>query len=213
MLVFKILIMGLKLFVIFVCSSVICFSQEVNNENSNGDFSAHYFFGNVTIELENNYKVNGTTVGGGVGKEFNFNENYSLIVNVDFIRIQNEIPSSTNNNQLFQVNNFIKTPILLRYKPNFLEKTGLFAEAGIYASSLYNSKIEDILNDNEISDNMVGYNFGLQINIGIKYKINNSLSFNIGLNSYGDLFQLYDDVPDFKILDSYSFQFGVGLKL
>ncbi len=197
-------------FVLFITLNV--FSQE--NLASKGDYFGNLFFGNATIESENTYKVNADAVGGSVGKEFILSKQLSLIVAVEHLRIQYEIPVTTNSSQLFQVNNFIKIPVLLRYRHEFIEKSTIYAETGIYAASLYKLKVENIALNSSQKENNVGYNFGLQLNVGFRYQLSDIYSFEFGLNSQADLFQAYDDsVSDIKIVELYSFQLRIGAKL
>ena len=101
-------------------------------------------------------------------------------------------------------------------KPFFiiLEKTTIYAETGIYAASLYKLKVENIALNSSQKENNVGYNFGLQLNVGFRYQLSDIYSFEFGLNSQGDLFQAYDDsVSDIKIVELYSFQLRIGAKL
>lgn len=197
-------------FVLFITFNI--FSQE--SLATKGDYFANYFFGNATIESKNNYKVNANAVGGGVGKEFVLNKQFSLIAAVEHLRIQNEIPATTNSSQLFQVNNFIKLPVSVRYGHTIIEKSTVYAETGIYAASLYKSKVENIALNSSQKENNVGYNFGLQLNIGLRYQLSDTYSFEFALNSQGDLFQAYDDsASKIKIAELYSFQLRFGSKI
>ena len=197
-------------FVLFNTLNV--FSQE--SLASKGDYFANFFFGNATIESKNNYKVNADAVGGSVGKEFILSKQLSLIAAVEHLRIQYEIPVTTNSSPLFQVNNFIKIPVLVRYGHEIIEKSTVYAETGIYAASLYKLKVENTALNSSQKENSVGYNFGLQLNIGFRYQLSDIYSFDFGLNSQGDLFQAYDDsVSEIEIVELYSFQLRIGAKL
>lgn len=197
-------------FVLFITVNV--FSQE--NLNSKGDYFGNFFFGNATIESKNIYKVNADAVGGSVGKEFILGKQLSLIAAVEHLRIQYEIPVTTNSSPLFQVNNFIKVPVLLRYGHEFVEKSTIYAETGIYAGSLYKLKVENIAINSSQKENNVGYNFGLQLNLGFRYQLSDIYSLGFGMNSQADLFQAYDDsVSEIKIVELYSFQLRIGAKL
>jgi hypothetical protein len=197
-------------FVLFITLNI--FSQE--NPDSRGGYFGNFYFGNATIESKNTYKVNADAVGGSVGKEFILGKKLSLLAAVEHIRIQYEIPVMATSNQLFQVNNFIKVPVLLRYGHDFLEKSTIYAETGIYAASLYKLKVENIALNSSQKKSNVGYNFGLQLNVGFRYQLSDSYSFEFGLNSQGDLFQAYDDtVSDIKIVELYGLQFRIAAKL
>jgi hypothetical protein len=188
------------------------FSQE--NHDSKGDYFTSFYFGNATIESENNYKVNADVVGGGVGIEFILSKPLSLMVAVELLRIQHEIPATTGSNPLFQVNNFIKIPVLLRYGYQFVDKTMIYAETGIYAASLYKLKVENIALNSSQKENNVGYNFGLQLNLGFNYRLSDSTSFGFGINTQADLFQSYNgSVSETKIVELYSFQLRMSAKL
>lgn len=188
------------------------FSQE--NHNSKGDYFTSFYFGNATIESENNYKVNADVVGGGVGKEFILSKPLSLMVAVELLRIQHEIPVTTGSNPLFQVNNFIKIPVLIRYSHEFKEKSTMYAETGIYAASLYKLKVENIALNSSQKENFVGYNFGLQLNFGVKFQLCDVYSIDFGLNTQADLFQAFNNsVGEIKIAELYGFRLGIGAKL
>ena len=197
-------------FVLFITLNV--FSQE--SLATKGDYFANYFFGNATIESENNYKVNANAVGGVVGKDFILSKKLSLIAAFEYLRIQYAIPLTTNSSPLFQVNNFIKVPVLLRYGHEFAEKSTIYAETGLYAASLYKVKVENIALNSSQKENNVGYSFGLQLNLGFKYQLSDIYSFGFGLNSQADLFQAYNDsVAEIKIVELYSFQLRIGAQL
>ena len=188
------------------------FSQE--NNDSKGDYFTSFYFGNATIESETNYKVNADVVGSSLGKEFILSKPLSLIVAVELLRIQHEIPVTTGSNPLFQVNNFIKIPVLLRYGQQFTDKSTMYAETGIYAASLYKLKVENIALNSSQKENNVGYNFGLQLNLGFNYRLSDSYSFGFGINTQADLFQTYNGaVSEIKIVELYSFQLRIGAKL
>ena len=197
-------------FVLFITLNV--FSQE--SLATKGDYFANYFFGNATIESKNNYKVNANTVGGIMGKEFILSKPLSLITAFEYIRIQYEIPVIANTSPVFQVNNFINVPVLLRYGLEFEEKTTIYAETGIYVASLYKLKVENIALNSSQRQNNVGYNFGLQLNLGFKYQLSDMYSFGFGMNTQADLFQAYSkSVSEIKIVELYSFQLRIGAKL
>lgn len=188
------------------------FSQE--SQDTKGDYFANYIFGNATVESKNNYKVNANTVGGVVGKEFILSKPLSLIAAFEYIRIQYEIPVTVNSSPLFQVNNFIQVPILLRYGLEFEERTTIYAETGLYVASLYKLKVENIALNSSQKETNVGYNFGLQLNLGFKYQLNDIYSFGFGVNTQADLFQDYSNsVSEIKIVELYSFQLRIGAKL
>ncbi|MGK0173953.1 MAG: hypothetical protein ACI9AT_000315 [Ulvibacter sp.] len=112
------------------------------------------------------------------------------------------------------MNNFIKMPVLLRYGHEFVEKSTIYAETGIYAASLYKVKVENIALNSSQKENNVGFSFGLQLNLGIRYQLSDIYSFGFGLNTQADLFQAYNDsVSEIKIVELYSFQLRIGANL
>ena len=200
----------------FLCAILLValqvFSQE--NNSSKGNYFANFYFGNATIESETSYKVNADALGGSVGKEFILSKPLSLITAVELLRIQYEIPAASTSSPLFQVNNFIKIPVLLRYGHEFAAKARLYAETGIYIASLYGVKIENSALNSCQKESNVGYNFGLQLNMGLRYQLSDIYSFEFGLSSQGDIFQVYDDTfSNLKIAELYSFQLKIVSKL
>jgi hypothetical protein len=201
---------GFLIFVLFV--TLNAFSQD--DLGSRGDYFTNLFFGNATIESENSYKINGDVVGGSLGKEFILSKPLSLITAVEYMRIQYEIPETTNTSPLFQVNNFMKIPVLLRYGHQFADKSTIYAETGMYVASLYKLKVENIALNSSQKKNNVGYNFGLQMNLGFNYRLSDIYSFGFGLNAQADLFEFYNEsVSEIKIVEMYSFQLRIGAKL
>jgi len=199
-------------FFIVLIISLNSFSQE--SLNKKGDYFANYFFGNATIVSDNEYKVTADVVGGAIGKEFILDKQFSIITAIEYMRIQNEIPQANNAAQLFLVNNFIKIPVLIRYGFDIMEKSTLYAETGIYGASLYKSKVENIALSSTKKETTIGYNLGLDINIGFKQQLNSIYSFNFGLNSQADIFQSYDNSrADLKIVEVFTFELGFGVKL
>jgi hypothetical protein len=197
-------------FVLFITLN-ICSQESLTTK---GDYFANYFFGNATIESDNNYKVNANAVGGGLGKEFILSKQLSLIAAFEYLRIQYAIPVRASSSPLFQVNNFIKVPFLLRYGDEFTEKATIYAKTGMYIASLYKVKVESIALNSSRKENNAGYSFGMQLNLGFKYQLSDIYSFGFGLNSQADLFQSYkDSVPEIKIVELYSFQLRIGANL
>ena len=112
------------------------------------------------------------------------------------------------------MNNFIKIPILLRYGHEFTAKARLYAETGIYIASLYGLKIENSALNSYQKESNVGYNFGLQLNMGLRYQLSDIYSFEFGLSTQGDIFQVYDDsFSNLKIAELYGFQLKIVSKL
>ena len=146
-------------------------------------------------------------------EEFNINENLALVSGIELLRVRADF-NDASNNQFYLNNNSLNIPLSLQIQTQEINGVSFFGSLGIYASYLYNSKIEQISSDNEIEENNLGFNFGAQINLGVKLKINEKFNFRLGLKSKSDLFESYkSNNQSFILTEVYTFQIGLGFNL
>ncbi len=200
-------------FALFFCS-ICCFSQTSNQINKN---NWDWFFANsigfTTIEAKNSFKVNATVYGGIIGKEFKLGRNSAIVTGVEILRIKADFNDS-DNQQHYLNNNYINVPLTFQFSYLKEQKVSVYGGIGIYGSYLYKSVTENIVDDTDDTVKGVGANFGLQANIGSRFVLSDRFNFRLGIQSKTDILTYSDSsVQEFKLIDFYAFQFGIGFKL
>ncbi|MBT0608859.1 outer membrane beta-barrel protein [Aequorivita echinoideorum] len=205
----------MKLYIFIFCgliTSIFYAQEQPSNLDKNGEWFVNSYFGTVTIEAEDSFKVNGNVAGGTVGREFILNENFSLLTGIEHLRSWTDFQNQ--NQQIFLKNNYIKIPINFKLGYLFSEKTSAFAEVGVYGGYLYTSKVEIISENFEDREKGLGFNFGLHAGVGIKHQLNEYFSMSLGFISQGDFATTFDDdTPEYKLSDLYAYRLSAWVKL
>lgn len=204
-------------FIIFIIliSPNFLFSQDESLEgNHKGDWMLFMDIGFATIEAEDSFKANGNVGQFFFGKEFLVGDRSSLITGLEVTRMKTDFNNETGQ-QVFLSNNYLNLPISYRLTYDRQEKLSFYADLGISASYLFNSKVEIVSDDFDNSENGLGFNFGIQASLGAKFKfINDQSSISFGLKSKTDMVSSYkNSVQEFKMTDLYVFQLGLNFQL
>lgn len=189
------------------------FAQEQSfSEEKSGEWFVDTYFGTVTLEAEDSFKVNGNVTGGTIGREFILNENFSLLSGLEHLRTRADFQNQ--NQQVFLNNNYIRIPINLKYGYLFSEKTSVYVEGGIYGGYLYTSKFEIIAENFDDKERGLGFNFGLHAGVGIKHQLNEYFNMSLGFISQGDFATSFEnDMPEYRLSDLYAFRLSAGIML
>lgn len=196
-----------------ICVSIFLFScsigySQIENNKTLGVWNFNTAIGFSTLEVQNLLKTNATIFEGGLQKEFFVSNKFYLLAGVGLQKINFEYLNDSNL-QIFSTNNFAILPVSLGYQEK-VNNTSFFVEGGVYGSYLYYSKNENIRTKFEDTKKGLGGNLGLQSTIGLKQKINDLFSFNLGILFKGDLLHFYND-SDYKIKELYAVQIGLSL--
>jgi len=190
------------------------FSQDKNNESlKKSEWIATNQIGFSTITAKNILKTNALIFEGFIGKEFSLSSKTSLITGLEHLRLKADYIDDSS--QEYYLNNYyINVPIYLRLVVSDRnEKINLFVDFGIYGSYLYKSKIENEASNFNVTDKGLGLNGGLAVIIGSRFKLDDNISFSIGLKSKADVFTNSNNENfEFKLTDFYALQLGLGFK-
>ena len=194
---------------ILLFQSTILFSQEtLETVDAKGEWFVNNYFGVAVLEAEDFFKTNAIAVGGMIGREFYLTKNYSLLAGLEHQRLMTDVSG------IYVQNMFLNLPLGFRFYSSTEKPTSVFIDGGLYAGYLYNSKVEDVIADNEDSESGEGFNFGAWTTLGVQHRLNDSFNVRLGLQMQTDLFQSYaDDVLKYKIKGVYAFQIGLGYRL
>jgi len=205
-------ILKMKNLIIFISCLVISFSQAQDDDNYNGEWLVTNQFGTATIEADNAFKINASVFEGFLGREFFINKKSSLITGLEFLRVKGDF-SDIEGGQLFLNNNHINIPIRYRFYGSAENPLVMYGDFGVYGSYLYKSEIENISENIEIDETGLGFNFGVEVHIGLKYRFE-KYSFNIGFKYKSDFATSYKDSKQkIELNDFYTIQLGLAFNL
>jgi len=196
----------------FLFLSTFCFGQgtDINKTPLKGDWIATAYFGNATLKAEDKFKVNANIAGGFLGKEFLLNNRYSIITGITNMHVRANF-YNIDLGQVFVTNNSLQIPLTFHFNGSVLEKTSYYIGAGIYGSFLYSSTFENEVQDREVEEKKLGFNFGLLGDVGIRHQFNDIFNLNIGMRTFGDQLSAYKgDKQEFKLTNVYLFEIGAG---
>ncbi|MBT8243720.1 MAG: outer membrane beta-barrel protein [Winogradskyella sp.] len=200
------------IFVILALSSYGQSEKKVSTE-SNGQWLVTNQFGIATLEAENLFKVNASVFEGLIGREFYLSNKTSLITGIEFLRVRGDF-LNTNNQNLFLSNDHINIPLSLRFYNSKENKISIFGGFGIYGSYLLKSEIENILLNTTSDDNGLGFNFGMHLDVGLIYDLDEKWNISLGFKYKSDFLESYRDSNQiFNLTDFYAVQLGLGFKL
>lgn len=197
----------LILYTLFFVSSIAS-QNEVNELKNNWYLSIST--GNANLEAENFYKINVNLSNGTIAKSFFLNDNFSLITGIGVSRLSGNYENQISQ-QKFIKNEYISIPFSLRFNQKSSNLVSIFSSFGIYGTYLYKSKLEDLLNNDFQTFKNLGFNFGIQGNIGAKLKVDDKTFFDLSIDTRTDLISSFkSNSQQYKVKDFMGFQIGFG---
>ncbi|WP_299128872.1 outer membrane beta-barrel protein [uncultured Winogradskyella sp.] len=182
-------------------------------KDSKGEWLVTNQFGIATLEADNFFKVNASVFEGLLGREFFLNKRSSIITGLEFLRVRGDFTDAFGS-QLFINNNHINLPVSYRFYSSEKAPLVMYGDIGAYGAYLYKSEIENALTNSDNEETGLGLNFGLQVNLGLKYKLDDDYSFTLGFRYKSDFASSYDDSEQqFELTDFYAIQLGLGFNL
>jgi hypothetical protein len=114
-------------------------------------------------------------------------------------------------------NNYLQIPIQFNGEYNLNRGEGsnnqnifLTIGGGLYANTLFKQQIETVTGNTETKN--LGWNFGIETQVGVKFIITNALNISLGLESQGDLTKMKKDGNEQRIQQLNALYFKLGLK-
>lgn len=199
------------LFILFLVLIPIKSLSQNNSEINENKWYGSNYIGFATIEIKETSKFNASVFGVAIGKEIlNFGSNYKLLAGIDYQRINGNIPNMDD----YLTNHNLKIPLNLSYNIFVSENTKIPLQIGVYSSYLFHSIVENVSLNQKNSESGLGFNFGLETFLGFTHFLNETVGFQIGLLSQGDLFQSYkNEFSELQIKNLHALRFGLLLDL
>jgi hypothetical protein len=170
------------------------------------------YIGFATLTAEDVFKGNANIQGGTITKEFILNSKSSLITGVEMYRATADF-TDTSGEQLYIRNQYVAVPVLYRMVYNRSAKISPYLDLGIYGAYLYKSELENEALNTDDDEKGLGFNFGIQANLGAKFVVSDDFSIFLGLHSRTDLIDSYkSSKQEFELTETYLFKLGLGFK-
>lgn len=196
-----------------ICITQMSFSQEEikSDDNQKGEWLVSNYIGFATLTAEDVFKGNANIQGGTIAKEFILNSRSSLITGIEIYRATADF-TDTSGEQLYLRNQYVAVPVLYRLI-NRSAKISPYLDLGIYGTYLYKSELENEALNTDDDEKGLGFNFGIQANLGAKFFVSDDFSIFLGLHSRADLIDSYkSSKQEFELTEMYLFKLGLGFK-
>jgi len=190
------------------------FSQEdvASDDNQKGEWLVSNYIGFATLTAEDVFKGNANIQGGTIAKEFILNNRSSLIAGIEMYRATADFTDASGE-QLYLRNQYVAVPVLYRMIYNRSAKISPYLDLGIYGAYLYKSDLENEALNTDDDEKGLGFNFGIQANLGAKFVVSDDFSIFLGLHSRADLIDSYkSSKQEFELTEVYLFKLGLGFK-
>ncbi|WP_296381042.1 outer membrane beta-barrel protein [Winogradskyella sp.] len=199
---------------LFIFSTSSIFAQDDYKESGKkGNWIITNQFGIATLEAEDFFKVRASVFEGAFSREFFLNEKFSIVTGLEFLRVKADFQDLDNKQQHIS-NNHINLPLSVKFYNNKSDKIALFAEVGLYGSYLYESKVENIFENETQKQKKLGFNFGQHFIAGLRFKLDKKYSASLGFKYKSDFSSSYSDSKQqFELTEYYAVQLGLYLVL
>lgn len=197
------------LIVIFLLLNIVIYAQD---DKPKGDWLINYQIGFGILEATDAYKVNANIQNAFLGKEFLFSEKLGLITGIEFYDVTSNF-TDTSAGQLFLRNRNLAVPVMLRSYSFVSEKLSFYWDFGIYGNFIMDSRLENIADSFSLRDKGAGFTFGLILNAGLRFNLNESNNIFFGLGTRGDILNSFSaSQQEFKLSEVAKINLGWGFK-
>lgn len=197
------------LIVIFLLLNIVIYAQD---DKPKGDWLINYQIGFGILEATDAYKVNANIQNAFLGKEFLFSEKLGLITGIEFYDVTSNF-TDTSAGQLFLRNRNLAVPVMLRSYSFVSEKLSFYWDFGIYGNFIMDSRLENIADSFSLRDKGAGFTFGLILNAGLRFNLNESNNIFFGLGTRGDILNSFSaSQQEFKLSEVAMINLGWGFK-
>jgi hypothetical protein len=197
------------LIVIFLLLNIVIYAQD---DKPKGDWLINYQIGFGILEATDAYKVNANIQNAFLGKEFLFSEKLGLITGIEFYDVTSNF-TDTSAGQLFLRNRNLAVPVMLRSYSFVSEKLSFYWDFGIYGNFIMDSRLENIADSFSLRDKGAGFTFGLILNAGLRFNLNESNNIFLGLGTRGDILNSFSaSQQEFKLSEVAMINLGWGFK-
>lgn len=193
----------------FLLSITLIHAQE---DSPKGDWIINYQIGFGILEAKDTFKVNANIQSGFFGKEFMFSEKYGLVTGIEFYDITANF-TDTSSGQLFLRNRNLAIPVMFRGYSDVTEKIKFYWDLGMYGNYIMDSRLENVADSFSLRDKGAGFTFGLILNAGLKFNLNESNNIFFGVGTRGDLLDSFsNNQQEFKFTEAAMINLGWGFK-
>lgn len=196
---------------IFILLLFIISTNAQNNEVK-GDWLFNYQIGFGILEGKDAFKSNANIQSAFIGKEFLFSERSGLVTGLEFYDITTNF-TDVSAGQLFLRNRNIAIPLIYRSYTQISESISFNFDIGFYGNHIVDSRFENVSESFSLRDKGAGFTFGLILNAGLRFNINDSNNIFLGLGTRGDLFDSFSSSQqEFKLSEAALINIGWGYK-
>lgn len=194
---------------LFLLAIAVNYAQE---DKPKGDWIINYQIGFGILEAKDAFKVNANIQSGFFGKEFMFSKKYGLVTGIEFYDITANF-TDTSSGQLFLRNRNLAIPLMLRSYTDISEKMTFYWDIGIYGNYIIDSRLENVADSFSLRDKGAGFTFGLILNAGLRFNLNESNNFFLSLGTRGDVLNSFSaSQQEFKLTEVAMINLGWGYK-
>lgn len=195
-----------------VCLFVIT-TVNAQEEKLRGVWVFNYQIGFGILEAKDAFKVNANIQNVLIGKEFLISKNYGLVTGIEFYDITSNF-TDTASGQLFLRNRNLAIPVMLRNHTNISEKFSFYWDIGIYGNYIVDSRLENVADSFSLRDKGAGLTFGIVLNAGLQFILNERNNIFLGLGTRGDVLNSFSaSQQEFKLSEVAMINLGWGFKI
>jgi hypothetical protein len=194
---------------VFLLAIAVNYAQE---DKPKGDWLINYQIGFGILEATDAYKVNANIQNAFLGKEFLFSEKLGLITGVEFYDVTANF-TDTSSGQLFLRNRNLAVPVMLRSYSFVSEKLSFYWDFGLYGNFIMDSRLENVADSFSLRDKGAGFTFGLILNAGLRFNLNEGNNIFLGIGTRGDVLNSFSSSQqEFKLSEVAMINLGWGFK-
>lgn len=162
-----------------------------NSDSSKFGFIGEFGFGNAQLSHSNYGKINGNSIMFSDKFLYKISDRFNLSTGIGFVIYNGNVVVNGNsnnlNNKYFQIplNTTFSSPFYKGISENIRYVIGI----GGYANYLFESNLSSALS--EIKEDGIGWNFGINANVGLRFKIRPKASLSL-------LYELNSDLSDIE---------------
>lgn len=198
---------------LYTLAIISAFGSNIYSQNQ-GEGKQLYInstIGFATLEIDDAIKLNAASKEFFIGIDvLRIKESMVVYSGLEYTNLSGNYFNSGSNTYIS--NNYLSLPVTLRYKKRGSNNLDFYIDVGMYGSYLLNAETEVLAQS--VSENSIGYSFGLLAGIGASYKFDETWRFTIGFKSKAEyLNNIKDNASEYKVRDLYAINLGFNISL
>lgn len=189
--------------------------NETNKKESKLELIINGKLGFAKLNQTGAVSLNGNINASDILLAYKISSKWDIATGIGFLQF-NANPTLAGNTANL-VNHYLHIPIQFNGEYNLFhgeeskdQKVFLIICGGFYANTLLKQELETISGSSEAKN--LGWNFGIETQVGVKFVVTNSLNISLGLDSQGDLTKMKKDGNEQRIQQLNALFFKLGLK-